>query len=154
MSIKVTGSQTEKSKTGGAAPHAARVRGTPASDGAAVERAQAVRGTFAEVAEDVEVRRIIEEIDEVGAELTRFPTTQLMMRYRGLVKAALERVRAGMRINREFKWRRTERSMFITIEKTDELLDELEEALIREGNRAGSLALVDEIKGCLISLLL
>lgn len=154
MAIKVSSSPSEKGKSGPAAQHAARARSVAPTGGtASVERPHAVQETFADVAEDIEVRRIIEEIDEVGSELTKFPTTALMSRYRGLVRAALEHVRAGMRINREFKWRRTERSMFITIEKTEGLLDELEEMLMREGDRAGSLSLVDEIKGCLISLL-
>ncbi len=43
--------------------------------------------------------------------------------------------------------------MFIFIEKTEGALSELEEGLIREGERTRLLMLMEEIKGCLISLL-
>jgi hypothetical protein len=56
----------------------------------------------------------------------------------------------------EYKWRRTERSMFMAIERTEEALGEIEElesALDRERERGIVMSLIDEIKGCLISLL-
>lgn len=109
--------------------------------------------SFLEVVDDVESRQIIDELDSIAAQMTKFPTATLVRRYRELVGMALDKVRSGMQIRREFKWRRTERAMFITIEKTEGLLDDLESALMREGDRARSLALVDEIKGCLISML-
>ena len=36
----------------------------------------------------------------------------------------------------------------------EDLMDELEEAFLYEGNRTKALALMEEIKGCLISLLM
>lgn len=151
MSIKVSGSSQDKGKSSAAAPHATHVRG---STGASVDRVgRAQTASFLEVVDDMESRQIIDELDEVAAQLTRFPTTELVRRYRELVRAALDKVRSGMQIRREFKWRRTERAMYITIEKTEGLVEELEEVLMREGDRARGLSLVDEIKGCLISLL-
>lgn len=152
MSIKVGGSPAEKGKSGGAP--AARTAPARHTGGATVDRVGATgRVSFAEAIDDADSIRIIADLDEVGAQLTRFPTTELMRRYRELVRMALDKVRGGMHIKREFKWRRTERSMFITIEKTEALTDELETALLREGDRARGLILADEIKGCLISLL-
>ncbi|MDR1516222.1 MAG: DUF327 family protein [Synergistaceae bacterium] len=109
--------------------------------------------TFAEVADDMESRMLIDELESVGLQLSRFPTTALLSRYRELVRMALEKVRGGMRIKRDFKWRRTERSMFVVIERTEDALDEMDDALLREGGRTRMLSLMEEIKGCLISLL-
>ena len=66
---------------------------------------------------------------------------------------ALDKVRKSMKIRREFKWRRTERSMFVTLERTEEALEEMDEALLKVGDRTRLLSLMEEIKGCLISLL-
>jgi uncharacterized protein YaaR (DUF327 family) len=149
MSIKVTGSSPDKSKKGAPAA-AAQAKG---SSGVAVDRVREAGASFMDVVEDMESRQIIEELDEIGAQLTRYPTTALVRRYRELVGLALDKVKNGMHIRREFKWRRTERSMFITFERAEGLREDLEDALSRTGDRAKVLSLVDEIKGCLISLL-
>lgn len=151
MSIKVSGSPSEKGKSGAATQMAHAVHA--GSSSSRVERAGAAGASFLEVVDDMESRQIIDEIDAISSQLTRFPTATLMRRYRELVGMALDKVRSSMLVRREFKWRRTERAMFITIEKTEGLLEELEDVILREGDRARSLALVDEIKGCLISLL-
>lgn len=148
--MKVSGA-SDKSKKEGAPAQAVQSRG--GSTGASVGRVEAAQSAFMDVVEDMESRQLIDELEEIGAQLTRYPSTALVGRYRSLVATILDRVRGGMHVRREFKWRRTERSMLITIEKTEGLLDELEEALFREGDRMRSLELIDEIKGCLISLL-
>lgn len=122
----------------------------------AVPGASETARTFEDVAVDVESRALIEELDRIGAELSRFPAAALLERYRELVRAALARVKNGARIKREFKWRRTERSMFMVIERAEDALAELESlgsALDRERERTRLFELMDEIKGCLISLL-
>lgn len=151
MSIKISGASTDKGKKGAPAAQAVQAKG---SSGGAVGRVrEGAASSFVDVVEDMEARQIVEELDEIGLQLTRFPTTALVRRYRELVGLALDKVKKGMYVRREFKWRRTERSMFITIERTEGLVEELEEVLLREGDRAKTLSLVDEIKGCLISLL-
>lgn len=158
MSVKVSDSTSSDRGGRGRASsvashaHAGRVHGASGTEPGTVERAGA-SSTFLDVVDDVESRQLIDEIDEIAAQMTKFPTATLVRRYRELVGMALDKVRSGMQIRREFKWRRTERAMFITIEKTEGLLDDLEGVLMREGDRARSLALVDEIKGCLISML-
>jgi uncharacterized protein YaaR (DUF327 family) len=143
-------SSSTKNKTGETAAHAASGRG----QGVTVTGArQAPQTTFVEVARDMEAHLLIAELDDIGAQLSRFPTSVLLGRYRDLVRMVLERMRSGMHIKREFKWRRTERSMFLTIERTEDALEELEEALTKEGGRTRLLLLMEEIKGCLISLL-
>lgn len=153
MSLKVSGSQAEKGRSGAPAPHAAHARSASGVAAAAVDRVSGASESFLDVVDDLESRQIIDELDEITAQLTRFPTTALMERYRALVRMALDKVRSGMQVKREFKWRRTERAMFITIERTEGLLEELEDALMKQGSIAKSLSLVEEIKGCLISLL-
>ena len=141
-----------KLKSGETAPYT----GQAAARGGSVSGAQGTEKTFAEIAEDMELQGIMEELDAIGAALSRYPASALLGRYRALVKMALGRVKNSMRIKREFKWRRTERSMFMVIERAEEALAELEaleSALGRERDRTRMLSLIDEIKGCLISLL-
>ena len=148
--MKVSGAP--KFKAGEAA---ARSGGAEARAGA-VSGVSGVNETFAEIAENMELQAIISELDAIGAAMSRYPTPVLLRRYKELVRQALIRVKNGMRIKREFKWRRTERSMFMVIERTEEALSEIEElesALERERERTQILSLMDEIKGCLLSLI-
>lgn len=144
--MKVT--NTGKAKTGQVEQHQGGSR-THARVGAVAP----MQATFAEVAIDLEARQLIAELEDIGGQLTRYPTSVLLDRYRQLVRMALERIRNGMHLKREFKWRRTERSMFVTIERTEEALEEIDEALLRAADRTRLLSLMEEIKGCLISLL-
>ncbi|MDR3354518.1 MAG: DUF327 family protein [Synergistaceae bacterium] len=146
--LKVSGST--KNKTSETAAQAASGRGQSLAPAGVSSPNQT---TFADVAWDMEAQQLIAELDDVGAQLSRFPTSALLMRYKDLVRLALDRVKSGMRIKREFKWRRTERSMFLTIERTEDAMTELEDAIAKEGDRTRLLSLVEEIKGCLISLL-
>ena len=147
--MKVDGA---KLKGGGAAPYTGQSTGW----GGAVSGAQGAEKTFAEIAEDMEIQGMMAELDAIGAALSRYPASALLVRYRTLVKMALGRIRNSMRIKREFKWRRTERSLFMVIERAEDALAELEtleSAIERERDRTRMLLLIDEIKGCLISLL-
>jgi uncharacterized protein YaaR (DUF327 family) len=146
--VKVSGSA--KNKTGETTAHVASAKG---SHIAVANTTSAHQETFAEVAWDMEAQQLIAELDDIGGQLSRFPTSVLLGRYRELVKMVLEKVKNGMHIKREFKWRRTERSMFLTIERTEDAIEELDDALSREGDRTRLLSLMEEIKGCLISLL-
>jgi uncharacterized protein YaaR (DUF327 family) len=143
-------SDTTKAKTGGTP---SLISGSRSGASTAVSGTQAAQATFSDVVEDLESRQLIEELESVGLKLSRFPTSGLLARYRELVGMALEKVKNGMRLKREFKWRRTERSMFVTIERTEEALPEMDDALLREADRTRMLSLIEEIKGCLISLL-
>ena len=147
--MKVLGA---KLKSGETAPYS----GQAAAKGGSVSGAQGTEKTFAEITEDMELQVMMEELDAIGAALSRYPASALLGRYRKLVKMALGRIKNSTRIKREFKWRRTERSMFMVIERAEDALAEigtLESALERERDRTRILSLIDEIKGCLISLL-
>lgn len=147
--MKVGGASAKRTAGDASAPVSGGKSGAKPEVGAA----RAAAPAFMEVVDDIESQQLLAELDEVGTQLTRHPTTVLMGRYRELVRLVLEKVKGGMRIRRDFKWRRTERSMFVTIERAEGLIEDLEEALFREGDRVRSLSLIDEIKGCLISLL-
>jgi uncharacterized protein YaaR (DUF327 family) len=149
--MKVSGSS--KTKTKESAPYAPRGH---SRDGERVSGAEELHASFAEIESDMEARMIIDELDDVGGRLCKYPTPMLLSQYRDLVRRALDRIKSGMRIKREFKWRRTERSMFMTIERAEGALSELEEletAMTREQDRTRMFSLIDEIKGCLISIL-
>jgi len=145
--MKVSGAA--RRKTENAAQSAGGAKGSWGSASGVVPAQE----TFAEIAEDVEARRILDELDALGAQLSRYPAGMLLARYRELVMMALDRVRRNMQTRREYKWKRTERAMYIIIERVEGALDEMDEALNREGERTRLLSLIDEIKGCLISLL-
>jgi hypothetical protein len=46
-----------------------------------------------------------------------------------------------------------DRNFFVIVERTDSLLGELEAAFTREGERVRTHRIMEEIKGCLFSLL-
>lgn len=143
-------SNAAKRKTDGAAQFTG---GAKSSRGPSVGGISPSRETFAEVVEDLEVRQLLDELDAIGAQLSRFPAGALLAKYRELVMMALDRARNNMQIRREYKWKRTERAMYVIIERAEGALNEMDEALLREGERTRLLSLMDEIKGCLISLL-
>jgi len=148
--MKVSGSP--KLKTGDVASRSGGADGRASS----VTGVSGVQSAFAEVAENMELQAILSELDAIGAAMSRYSTSVLLLRYKELVRQALVRVKNGMRIKREFKWRRTERSMFMVIERAEDALSEIEElesALERERERSRILLLMDEIKGCLLSLI-
>jgi uncharacterized protein YaaR (DUF327 family) len=122
-------------------------RGRSASEG--LER----EGSFLESLEEFETRALFQELNQVGEQLSRFPSTSLVGRYRILVRNLLSRAQAGIRVRRDYKWRRTERSLFVLVERVEASLAELDRILSREGDRTRILSLAEEIKGCLISLL-
>jgi len=148
--MKVSGAT--KLKTGEATARSAQAE----ARGSSVTGVSGIQNTFAEVAENMELQAIISELDAIGAAMSRYPAGTLLQRYKELVRHTLARVKNGTRIKREFKWRRTERSMFMVIERVEEVLGEIEQlesALMRERERTQILLLIDEIKGCLLSLI-
>ncbi|WP_281746394.1 YaaR family protein [Thermanaerovibrio acidaminovorans] len=109
--------------------------------------------SFMEAMEEVERANLIREISALGESLSKHPSISVLRRYRQLIGVAIEMVRRSLALKRDFKWRRSERAMFVLIERTESALDELEELILREGDRARVLELMEEIKGCLISIL-
>ena len=104
--------------------------------------------------EDAEAKELAEKLNCLGEKLSRFPTEEHLLQYRSLVKELLRRAVNGMKVRRDMKWRRTDRNLYVTVEKVESALVELEDIFLREGERTKMLQLMEEIKGCLLSILL
>ena len=113
-----------------------------------------VGSSFALAMEETEVRALLERLDAVAARLSVFPAERLILEYRSILAELLRRAMKGFSLRRDLRWRKTDRTMFVTIERAEAAMEELEDAFRREGDRSRAVALMEEIKGCLISLLL
>jgi uncharacterized protein YaaR (DUF327 family) len=103
--------------------------------------------------EEIEVRELLGRLDAVVVQLSIFPAERLLLEYRTILKELLARAMRGYSLKRDLKWRRTDRNTYVTIEKVEFALTELEKIFQQEGGRSRALQLMEEIKGCLISLL-
>ena len=110
--------------------------------------------SFEAVMESTELEDLLDQLYELSDKLSVFPGGRLIEEYRSVLHELLKRAAQGMRIKRDMRWRKTDRKLYITIERAEEAMGELEEAFLYEGNRTKALALMEEIKGCLISLLM
>lgn len=109
---------------------------------------------FDDAMQMLELRELLDEVDEVSRQLFRFPSPGLMARYRALVGQLLLRAEKGLRVRKDLRWRRTDRTTYVVIERAERAIAEIEEVLSREGERTRLLELLEEVKGCLISLFL
>lgn len=110
--------------------------------------------SFEATMEATELEDLLDQLYELSDKLSVFPGSKLISEYRAVLHELLKRAAKGLRIKRDMRWRKTDRKMYITIERAEKAMDELEEAFLYEGNRTKALALMEEIKGCLISLLM
>ncbi|SMG10758.1 DUF327 family protein [Dethiosulfovibrio salsuginis] len=114
---------------------------------------RSVGGSFDKAVQTVEIEALLKELDDIGSKLSRVPSRVVLARYRELVKQLLDQALKGFLLRRDLRWRRTERRAFVVVEQTEEWLQELEDVLLRENQRTKALKLMEDIKGCLISLL-
>ncbi len=110
--------------------------------------------SFSAAMEATELEDLLDRLYELSDKLSVYPGGKLISEYRNVLHELLKRAAQGLRIKRDMKWRRTDRKLYITIERANKAMDELEDAFIYEGNRTKALSLMEEIKGCLISLLM
>ena len=110
--------------------------------------------SFDAAMESTELEDLLDQLYELSDRLSVFPGGRLIEEYRSVLTELLKRASKGLRIKRDMRWRKTDRKLYVTIERAEKAMDELEEAFIYEGNRTKALALMEEIKGCLISLLM
>ena len=101
-----------------------------------------------------ELEELLDRLYELSDKLTVYPGGKLISEYRSVLHVLLKRASQGFRIKRDMRWRKTDRKMYITIERANKAMDELEEAFMYEGDKTKALSLMEEIKGCLISLLM
>ena len=110
--------------------------------------------SFESAMESSELEDLLDRLYELSDRLSVFPGGRLIEEYRNVLTELLKRAAQGLRIKRDMRWRKTDRKLYITIERTEQAMEELEEAFKYEGDRTKALALMEEIKGCLISLLM
>jgi uncharacterized protein YaaR (DUF327 family) len=103
--------------------------------------------------EEIEVRELLERLSFVTAQLSHFPAERLLLEYKIILRELLARAMRGFSLRRDLKWRRTDRNTYVMIEKAESALSELEDVFRQESGRTRALQLMEEIKGCLISLL-
>ena len=110
--------------------------------------------SFEAAMESTELEELLDRLYELSDKLSVFPGGKLIAEYRQVLHELLKRAAQGLRIKRDMRWRKTDRKMYVTIERAGKAMEELEEAFLYDGNRTKALALMEEIKGCLISLLM
>ncbi len=122
--------------------------------GGASTAASARPASFSQSLESAEIKELLERLDAIASRISRFPAERDLLQYRELVRELLRRAVGGLRIKRDMKWRRNDRNLYVTVEKTEAALEELEGVFYREGERTRLLQLMEEVKGCLVSLFL
>ena len=110
--------------------------------------------SFEATMEATELEDLLDQLYDLSDRLSVFPGSQLIKEYRSVLHELLKRAAKGLRIKRDMRWHKTDRKLYITIERAEKAMDELEEAFLYEGNRTKALAIMEEIKGCLISILM
>jgi uncharacterized protein YaaR (DUF327 family) len=103
--------------------------------------------------EEIEIRELLGRLDAIAVKLSVFPAERLLLEYKAVIKELLARVMKDFSLQRDLRWRRTDRSTYVTVEKAETALAELEAVFRQESGRTRALQLMEEIKGCLISLL-
>ncbi len=141
--------KVERKKEGGLGPSGTgeyiRTR-IPQREGEAV--------SFDALLSDMEIRALMERLEECTRKLTLFPSETIFEEYKLIVSECLRRVLTSMKVRKDLRWRRADRSLLVTISRTEGALAELETIIQREGDRTRALRVMEEIKGCLLSLLL
>jgi uncharacterized protein YaaR (DUF327 family) len=106
-----------------------------------------------DIMEEMQVRSLLERLDVITTKLSVFPAERLLLEYKSILRELLVRAMRGFSLRRDLKWRRTDRSTYVTIEKAEAAMTELEDVFSKESDRTRAFQLMEEIKGCLISLL-
>lgn len=109
---------------------------------------------FDDSLEAAEIHELLNRLDSLGDKLSRFPSETILRDYRNVVGELLKRATGRLRLKKDLRWRRYDKNIFVLMEKTESALQELSVVFLREGERTRSLRLMEEIKGCLLSLLL
>ena len=104
--------------------------------------------------ENAEMRELLKQLDSVSYKLSMFPTEKMMYEYKCLVGELMRRGMSAYHLRKDLRWRRSDKNLYVTIEKIESDLNELDEVFQREGLRTRGFFLIEEIKGCLISLLI
>lgn len=108
------------------------------------------RGAFGETLHRVETDRLLVELDKVAEELFRFPSDRVLNSYRRVVGKILGRAEEMVAVRMDYSVRAG--SARVLIDRARRNLDELDRVLRREGNRTRVMGLTEDIRGCIVSL--
>jgi len=98
----------------------------------------------------LEVQQLVSGLDDMSRDLFRFPSRETLDRYRSLVGQVLQKAEAMLDIKRDFSLDRGASMMLV--ERTRQGLKELEKVIEKQGKRARIMGITEEIRGCLVSL--
>jgi len=143
MKVKREESNSNKLRSGRGSIHAARA-----------SSAQPLSETFVLSIEDAEMRELLKQLESISYKLSMFPTERMMYDYKCIVGELMRRSMSAYHLRKDLRWRRSDKNLYVTIERIESDLNELEEVFYREGLRTRGFLLIEEIKGCLISLLI
>lgn len=90
--------------------------------------------TFEAAMEATELEDLLDQLYYLSDRLSVFPSGLLIAEYREILSELLRRITKGLRIKRDMRWRKTDRKMYVTIERTEKAMEELEEAFRYEGD--------------------
>ena len=145
MSLKVKRDESNSSKLRG---------GRGSSQTTRAGSMQPISPTFLLSIEDAEIRELLNQLESISYKLSMFPTERMMYEYKCLVGELMRRSMSAYNLRKDLRWRRSDKNLYVTIEKIESDLNELDEVFQREGLRTRGFFLIEEIKGCLISLLI
>lgn len=101
-----------------------------------------------------EINSLLRELDDLGMALSRYPSKELIHKYRLLVRQIIALILEKLRVKREYGFSSRSNKIYTIVERTESSLSMLEDALNKEREKIVILNIIEEIKGCLISLLL
>lgn len=108
------------------------------------------RGAFGETLQKVETDRLLADLDEAAEQLFRFPSDKVLNSYRQVVGRILGRAEEMISVRMDYSVRAG--SARVLIDRARRNLDELDRVLRREGNRTRIMGLTEDIRGCIVSL--
>jgi len=129
----------------------------------AADRESSTRGRNVEAKKDEsfegyvdreEINYLLRELDDLGIALSRYPSKELIYKYRSLVRQIIALILEKLRVKKEYGFSSRSNKIYTIVERTDSSLSKLEDALEKEREKIIILNIIEEIKGCLISLLL
>ncbi|MCL1941238.1 MAG: DUF327 family protein [Synergistaceae bacterium] len=142
LRVKRDDSDSSKLRSHSGSGHAARAHSV-----------QPTSPSFTFSMEDAEIGELLKQLEAISYKLSMFPTEKMMYEYKCLVGELMRRSMSAYHLRKDLRWRRSDKNLYVTIEKIESDLNELEEVFQREGIRTRGFFLIEEIKGCLISLL-
>ncbi|MBQ6113544.1 MAG: hypothetical protein IJL10_04675, partial [Synergistaceae bacterium] len=81
--------------------------------------------SFDAAMEATELEELLDRLYELSDKLSVFPGGRLIEEYRNVLHELLKRAAKGLRIKRDMRWRKTDRKMYVTIERAGKAMEEL-----------------------------